>query len=106
MSAPMLTAREVAELLGVSAETILRWYRRGEIPAVKLPGGAIRFREDVLDAWIVERATPGRGALTTTSDAAQDGRYRVSRSSPLSTDVGDSRSGVALKVLTTTDDEE
>ena len=40
----LLTAREVAEQLGVSTETVLRWTRRGELPAIRLPGGAIRFR--------------------------------------------------------------
>lgn len=45
MSGPLLTARQVAELLGVSAETVLRWTRRGDLPALRLPGGAIRYRE-------------------------------------------------------------
>jgi excisionase family DNA binding protein len=64
MTGRLLTAREVAELLGVSAETVLRWTRRGMLPAIRLPSGAIRFREDALDAWMVERATPGRGDVT------------------------------------------
>ena len=42
----LLTAREVAELLDVSTETVLRWTRAGKLPAIRLPGGAIRFRED------------------------------------------------------------
>lgn len=54
---PMLTAREVADLLGVSAETVLRWTRRGDLPAFRLPGGALRYREDALDEWLAERAT-------------------------------------------------
>jgi excisionase family DNA binding protein len=56
----LLTARELAGLLGVSTETVLRWTRRGDLPAIRLPGGAIRFREDDLDAWLMARATPGR----------------------------------------------
>jgi excisionase family DNA binding protein len=82
----LLTAREVAELVGVSTETVLRWVRRGDLPAFRLPGRAIRFRQDDLDAWLGERATPRRGVLTTTTDAA--------------------RSEVSSEVLTTTDDEE
>jgi excisionase family DNA binding protein len=68
----LLTAREFAELLGVSTETILRWTRRGELPAIKLPGGAIRFREADLDAWLDEHATaaPGR------ESASNPGRRR------------------------------
>jgi excisionase family DNA binding protein len=60
----LLTAREVAELLGVSAETILRWTRDGKLPAIRLPSGAWRFREDDLEAWMLERATPRRGVVT------------------------------------------
>jgi excisionase family DNA binding protein len=62
VSGPLLTARAVAELLGVSAETVLRWTRRGELPAVRLPGGAIRYDPDALDLWLAERATRGREA--------------------------------------------
>jgi excisionase family DNA binding protein len=54
----LMTARHVAELLDVSPETVLRWTRRGELPAIKLPGGAIRYRESELDGWLEERATP------------------------------------------------
>jgi excisionase family DNA binding protein len=62
VSGRLLTARQVAGDLGVSAETILRWTRRGELPAIKLPGGAIRFRETDLEDWLDEHATaaPGR----------------------------------------------
>jgi excisionase family DNA binding protein len=59
----LLTARMVADMLGVSAETVLRWTRRGELPAIRLPGGAIRYREDALDGWLSERATPSRGVV-------------------------------------------
>jgi excisionase family DNA binding protein len=67
----LLTAREVADVLGVSTETVLRWTRRGDLPAIRLPGGAIRFRKSDLDGWLEERATPGRGVLTTTPSAAR-----------------------------------
>jgi excisionase family DNA binding protein len=52
----LLTAREVADLLGVSTETALRWVRQGKLPAIRLPGGAIRFREEEVEAWIAGRA--------------------------------------------------
>ena len=38
MTEPLLTARELGELLGVSSETVLRWTRNGELPAIRLPG--------------------------------------------------------------------
>jgi excisionase family DNA binding protein len=60
----LLTVRQVADALGFSTETILRWNRRGEFEGVviRLPGGRLRFREDRLDAWIEERATTERGS--------------------------------------------
>ncbi len=64
----LLTARQVGELLGVSAETVLRWTRRGELSAVRLPGGAIRYGQAELDAWLATRATPTTGAATATGD--------------------------------------
>jgi excisionase family DNA binding protein len=67
----LLTARALAELLDVSPETVLRWSRRGEIPSIRLPGGAIRFREEDLEAWLEERATPRRGVLAAPGGAAQ-----------------------------------
>jgi excisionase family DNA binding protein len=78
MSGPLLTARAVADLFDVSAETVLRWTRRGELPAIRLPGGAIRFREDEIDAWLGRRATPRRGSANhPVRGAAQRLRYLV-----------------------------
>jgi excisionase family DNA binding protein len=57
MTGRLLTAREVAELLGVSSETVLRWIRRGDLAAYRLPGGALRFRSEDLDQWLADRAT-------------------------------------------------
>ena len=57
MTGPLLTARQVADLLGVTTSTVLRWTRAGELPAVRLPSGQIRYREDELEAWLAARAT-------------------------------------------------
>ena len=54
----------------MSAETVLRWTRRGDLPAIRLPGGAIRYREAQLEQWLAARATPGRGVPATTPDVA------------------------------------
>jgi excisionase family DNA binding protein len=56
----LLTARQVADLFGISTETILRWQREGKLPAIRLPGGAIRFREDEVEEWLRERETVDR----------------------------------------------
>ena len=52
MTDRLLTTREVADRLGLAPETVLRWARRGKLPAVYLSSRAIRFREDDLDAWL------------------------------------------------------
>lgn len=57
MTGRLLTAREVAENLALTPETVLNWQRTGKLPAIKLPSGQIRFRPDELDAWLAARAT-------------------------------------------------
>lgn len=44
----LLTAGIVAEQLGVSPATVLRWTREGKLPGLRLPSGALRYREDEL----------------------------------------------------------
>ena len=75
----LLSAREVADMLGMSPETVLRWVRQGKLPAIRLPGGAIRFREDDLDGWLAERATPGRGVVTHPGERRPAVTYVLSR---------------------------
>jgi excisionase family DNA binding protein len=88
MSDRLLTAREVADQLAVSTETTLRWTRRGQLPAVRLPGGAIRYRPAELAGWLDEHSTadaPGREVSPTrTGDARRVGAYSLlsSASSP------------------------
>jgi excisionase family DNA binding protein len=60
----LLTARDLADMLGVSTETVLRWTRRGDLPAIRLPGGALRFRADEIEAWLENRATLRRGSVS------------------------------------------
>ena len=52
---PLLTARAVAQLLGVGVSTLYEWQRKGLIPYVRLPGHGIRFRASDLEAWIESR---------------------------------------------------
>jgi hypothetical protein len=42
---------------------VLRWSRARKLPAVRLPGGAIRFRESDIEAWLASRATAGDTGL-------------------------------------------
>jgi excisionase family DNA binding protein len=53
----LLTAREVGERLSVSTETVLRWTRTGKLPGFRLPGGALRYREEARALWLDEKAT-------------------------------------------------
>ena len=49
-----VTAREVAERLGLSADTILRYYREGKIPGRRMPGTIrpVRFLwSEIEAAW-------------------------------------------------------
>jgi excisionase family DNA binding protein len=52
----LLNAREVADLFGVSTETILRWTRNGDLPAVRLSNRAIRYRDHEIEAWLESRS--------------------------------------------------
>jgi excisionase family DNA binding protein len=74
MTDRLLTARQVADRLGVSAETVLRWTRRGALPGFKLPGGPIRYRDDDLVAWLDAHKTAGDGPEEVSS--APDATHR------------------------------
>jgi excisionase family DNA binding protein len=54
---PMLTAAELAEILGFSPGTIVDWSEEGKIPSFKV-GGRLRFRESEVAAWLDERRQP------------------------------------------------
>jgi excisionase family DNA binding protein len=54
---PMLTAAELAEILGFSAGTIVDWSEEGKLPSFKV-GGRLRFRESEVAAWLEERRQP------------------------------------------------
>ena len=51
MSDRLLTARELAEYLGLSPSTILDWWEAGRLPGFKL-GQAVRFRSSEVEAWL------------------------------------------------------
>jgi excisionase family DNA binding protein len=58
VSERLLTARELAEVLGVSAGTVVDWSDDGRLPGFRLGGtrgGRLRFRESevlaVLESW-------------------------------------------------------
>ena len=67
MTGRLLTARAVAEMLDVSPATVLRWTRAGDLPAIRLPSGQIRYRAEELDAWLGARSTPSRDVAVLTA---------------------------------------
>jgi excisionase family DNA binding protein len=52
---PLLTARQVGAWLGMSAETVLRKWRRGEIPGYRISSNALRFDRREIEAWLAGR---------------------------------------------------
>ena len=76
MGERLLTAREVAEILGLSRKTVLTRFEHGDLPGFRLygkVGAPVRFRLSEIEAAVAEweTAAPGRGVSHhTTSDAA------------------------------------
>jgi hypothetical protein len=69
-----------AQQLGVSTGALLRWTRAGQVPAVKLPSGAIRYRPDQIDAWLDERSmadVANRESPETRNHARRPAAYAV-----------------------------
>jgi excisionase family DNA binding protein len=60
MSGPLLTAAEVAELLGVPKSWVYEQSRKGSIPTVTL-GRYRRYRAEAISTWI-ERLEAGERA--------------------------------------------
>ena len=83
MSDRLWRAREVAERLDLSVETVLRWTRRGVLPGYRISTGALRYDEAELEVWLAKRATaaPVREAPTSLADAAE---RRLSSTAPTS----------------------
>lgn len=50
----LLTARELAEILGFSAGTIQDWFEAGDLPGFRV-GGRLRFRESEVAEWLEQR---------------------------------------------------
>jgi excisionase family DNA binding protein len=69
----LLTARELADQLGISTGALLRWTRAGKVPAVKLPSGAIRYVPEQIEAWLGAQvmADDGTEGVSPAPDAAR-----------------------------------
>ena len=79
-------------MLSVSSETVLRWTRSRELPAIRLPSGQIRYRPDGLDAWLQARGTSAGTADRELSDTRADrARSRERYSVAVPFEVSDTR---------------
>ena len=61
----LLRARDVAQLLNVSTETVLRWHRSGKLPGgYRLSSTVLRFNRDEIEDWL--RGSGTRGEVSPT----------------------------------------
>jgi excisionase family DNA binding protein len=51
----LLTTREVANLLALSPETVLRRWRAGELPGYRIASNCLRLDPHELDEWLATR---------------------------------------------------
>lgn len=64
---PLMTAKEVADLLGVTERTVLRWLNESELPGIRYPRRGWAVVRDELRDWLIN-AHNIRGS----ADARQD----------------------------------
>ena len=59
MIEPLLTAKQVAELLGCRVNSVYELAGRGELPSYKVAGVGRRFRETEIERWLEAQRAPG-----------------------------------------------
>jgi excisionase family DNA binding protein len=64
LTEPLLTTRQVAELLGLSPATVLRRWRDGSLPGYRLGSNVLRFRESDVYDWLEARRGPRTRRMT------------------------------------------
>jgi excisionase family DNA binding protein len=62
---PLLRRSEVAEMLGVTPNTVSRWAREGKLPSVATLGGHRRYEVDVVEELL-------KGSLVTPPSEGPD----------------------------------
>jgi excisionase family DNA binding protein len=58
----LLTTAEVANRCRVGQESVRRWVRDGDLEAVTLPSGTLRFHAEVIDAFLARPVRPSAPA--------------------------------------------
>lgn len=70
-SSKLLTAEEVAEITGLSVETLAQWRSQKKgVPYVKISRNCVRYRQTDLDGWLAER-------IVRTEQSVPESRGRV-----------------------------
>lgn len=60
----LLTAKQLAEYLQVSAYTVARWKREyPDMPVIELPKGGLRFDLDEVKKWLADRKREDGGRV-------------------------------------------
>jgi excisionase family DNA binding protein len=84
---PLLTSRQIADYLALSANTVLDWFEAGRLPGFRLggrKGGPVRFRlsevEAALERWRVNG--PAAGGEVSPTPTAQPALGVVYEPSP------------------------
>jgi excisionase family DNA binding protein len=93
----LLRARDVADRLGISVDTVLRWSRSGKLPAgFRLATGTLRWSEDELDRWLeacreesCPLLAPSRRRNVPATGAGAPARYR--QDAPATEEASDAR---------------
>ena len=52
----VLTVKETADLLGVSADTVSKLVKTGQLPAIRLGKRTVRIPRAALEQWLVDAA--------------------------------------------------
>jgi excisionase family DNA binding protein len=76
----LLSARQVAEYVGVDVRTVRRWEAEGLLPAVRLTTGTVRFTPEAVELLVGTENTssPGPqnpGSTQKSDQPAQDAAY-------------------------------
>jgi excisionase family DNA binding protein len=94
VSGRLLRTRDVAELLDVSVETVLRWHRSGKLPGgYRLASNVLRFRESDLERWLDgAQERPGAEEEVAPVPFTAPGRRRMLAGAPVPNRGGDDAS--------------
>jgi excisionase family DNA binding protein len=75
----LLTIDDVCEITGLRPSTIYAMISRGRIPAVKISGRCVRFREKDIERWLEEKTVGVGPAKAPQPRKAQERKKRRNR---------------------------